>query len=143
MATKKTMSGFEDLIKLASQFVEQQKGAWDHTAWMDFISDLQKKGLETNEEFKSQLGTVVESMKNVYNALTATKSIESAVADLSDNTVQFIKKNKGVWDHSEWETFIKDIQKKGIELNEEAISYMGGVVEASKSLYSLSSTADK
>ncbi|MBF0556369.1 MAG: hypothetical protein HQK96_17770, partial [Nitrospirae bacterium] len=45
------------------------------------------------------------------------------------------KKTQGTWDHMGWELFIKDLQKRGLSLTEEATTYLGGVLEAAKELY--------
>ncbi len=47
------MAIFDDLIKRASEFVEKQKGAWDHSKWQEFLSDAQKKGVKLTEDIIS------------------------------------------------------------------------------------------
>ncbi len=143
MATKKAVNQFEELFKMAGKFVEQQKGAWDHNTWLEFVTDAQKKGLELNEEMKNTVGTAMDAMKTCYESLTATKGIENAVSDISDHIIKFIKKNKGVWDHAEWEALLKDMQKMGLELNEETMSYVGNVLETAKGLYSTATASGK
>ena len=41
---KKTMGGFDVLVDLTSKFVESQKGAWDHTAWVELSIRRSEKG---------------------------------------------------------------------------------------------------
>ncbi len=135
---EKTMPGFDILIDLSRKFVEGQKGVWDHTAWMDFLSDVQKKGVELSDDMTAYLGSVLEAMKNVYGAATATKGIGKVMSDGSKLTVDFITKTKGVWDQAGWELFLKDLQKKGVELTDETTSYFGEVLEASRKLYTIS-----
>ena len=43
MVTAKTAT-FEELTKLATDFVTAQKGMWDHAAWVDFVSSVQERG---------------------------------------------------------------------------------------------------
>ncbi len=56
--------------------------------------------------------------------------------DLIKNASEFVKKQKGVWDHIEWEKFVKDIQQKGVDLTEDTKAYLGGILDAVKKLYS-------
>jgi len=56
---------------------------------------------------------------------------------VSEDMVGFVKDNKGAWDHSKWESFVQDLQKKGIEMNEQTTSYLGGILEAAKGFYSI------
>lgn len=134
---------FNDLVGMAGKFVDQQKGVWDHKEWTNFITDAQKKGVEMTEEMKSHVGTVLESMKKSYNAALDTKGMENTMKDISTQTIKFIQDTKGVWDHTEWEKFLKEVQKKGMQLNDETTAYMGGIVESSKDLYSFLPNAIK
>jgi hypothetical protein len=45
-----------ELTNLAFDFITTQKGVWDHAAWMDFLSRVQWKGVETSEDTYSKLG---------------------------------------------------------------------------------------
>ncbi len=127
---EKAMVGFDVLVDLAGKFVESQKGVWEHTAWLGFLSDVQKKGVELTDDTKTYLGLVLEGMKKVYEATAATKGI-------SDLTVDFIKKTKGIWDQSGLEIYLKDLQKKGHDLTDETRSYIGEVIEASRKVYTV------
>ena len=93
---KEVRGGFDILIDCAGRFVESQKGLWDHTAWLDFLIDSQKKAVLLSDNMKLVLGFVLESMKKFYNASTDTKDIENFMLDISDHTVEFFKKTKGV-----------------------------------------------
>jgi superoxide dismutase len=136
---KQMMGQFDDLIKYAAKFVETQKGAWDHTAWVDFLADTEKKGYEMTNELKSYLGTTLESMRKFYTASSSTESIAASLKSISDDSVKFIKKTNGMWNHSEWESFLGEIQKKGISLSEETMRYTGNILESVKSLYAMPS----
>ncbi len=133
---KKIMGGFDILIGLAGKFVEKQKGIWDHTAWLEFLSEVQKKGFEISDSAKDYLGSVLDSMKMVYGATTATKGLENIVSDMSEHTVNFIIEKNGAWDYTGWEEFVKDFQKKGFDLTDEIRAYLVGVLDAVRELYS-------
>ncbi len=127
------MAIFDDLIKRASEFVEKQKGAWDHSKWQDFLSDAQKKGVKLTEEMQNNIGQLLESIKKFYESSTDTG--KKGIENLSDLTAKFIEKTKGQWEHLEWEKFVKDIQQKGIDLTEETRSFLGEILENSKKFY--------
>ena len=127
-----------NLIDLAGKFVEQRKGIWDHEAWSDFLSDVQKKGFEVTDEMTAYLGSVVESMKQFYQAATATTGMTKVMASIPKDTVAFIQEHKGVWGQSEWEQFLAEIQNKGVAYTDETTNYLGGILESVKRLYSIS-----
>jgi hypothetical protein len=129
--------GFEMFMDAASKFVEQNKGTWDHKAWTDLMSNMQKKGLEVNSEMMACTGTVLECMKKYYGATSNTQGIVKTMNKVSENMVDFVKDNKGMWDHAKWTAFVQDLQKKGVEMNEETTSYLGGILEAAKGFYSI------
>ncbi|MEO5360245.1 MAG: hypothetical protein H7843_07315 [Nitrospirota bacterium] len=140
---KKSTGQFDDIIESAAKFVEQQKGVWDHTAWTDFLSGISKMGFDIDSEMKAYLGSLLESMKKYYTAASATSGISSTMKGIAEDTVTFITKTKGSWDHSGWEEYLKDMHKKGAELSEETTKYLGSVLEISKELYFLPSLASK
>ena len=102
---------------------------------MNFLSDLQKKGLELTEDMKPDIGLMLEAMKKYYDASTATKGMENVMVGLSEDIMNFFKKTRGVYDYSEREAFLKDLQKKGVDLTEETRSYLEGIFESAKGLY--------
>ncbi|KJR43521.1 hypothetical protein MCHI_000583 [Candidatus Magnetoovum chiemensis] len=124
-------------MDLSTKFVQKQGGVWDHTAWLEFISEVQKKGFAISNDMQSNIGKFIESLKNIHNSMTSTSGIEKVMLGITDNITSFIKNNKGNWDHSAWEELVKDIQKKGVDLSDESKSYLGNVVEAAKGLYTL------
>jgi hypothetical protein len=128
------MTIFNDLIKKASQFVEKQKGVWDHSKWEAFLSDIQKKGDELSDDMQDHLGVVLESMKKFYKdaAITGRKMR----AEISDQVAELVEKTKGKWEHLDWEKFVADLQKKGIELTEDAKRDLGDILESAKKFYS-------
>ena len=126
------------LIELAGKFVEQRKGIWDHQAWSDFLSDVQNKGFELTDEMTAYLGSVLESMKQFYQAATSTSGMTEVMASIPKDTVTFIQDHKGVWGQSEWEQFLAQLQEKGVAYSDEATSYLGGILESVKRLYDFS-----
>ena len=69
------MALLEKLTKKAAQFVEKQKGVWDHPKWQAFLSDAEKVGVTMNEELQRYLGAVTETMKKVYEHTKESSSI--------------------------------------------------------------------
>ena len=128
---------FGDLVKLSSDFVTKQKGVWDHSAWLDFISNVQKKGFNISD-MESNLGEAIEAMKRFYTATASTQGIEKAMTNLAMDSAEFISKQKGVWGHEEWEAFVNSVKQNTFDLSEEAMAYLGGVLESMKVFYFLS-----
>lgn len=125
----------KDILSNAQKFVDEQKGKWDEMQWQEFLNDMQKKGIEITDEMKSNAGAVLESMKNVYNSMSATEGVSASLADITNEIVQFVKKQKGSWNHEEWEALLQSLQKKGMELTDETKNYVGGILEAAKKIY--------
>lgn len=136
-----TTTKFEELTKLATDFVTTRKGLWDHAAWMGFMSDLQAKGFDLSEEVQANLGTMLEAMKQFYTAAASTEHVEKAVKAVVSDSVTFVKQHKGIWDHSEWEDFVQTVERNTFSLSEGATAYLGGILEAVKTLYALSPVA--
>jgi len=126
---------FEELTKLASDFVTSQKGMWDHRAWMDFLSRVQRKGVEISEEMQSKLGDLLEAMKEYHTAITSTEDVQKAMSIVFDESVAFIIRQKGVWGHAEWEDFVKTIQQNTHTCSDGMEAYLGGVLESLKVFY--------
>ncbi|MBF0540095.1 MAG: hypothetical protein HQK91_01410 [Nitrospirae bacterium] len=129
------MGRFDELLNLAGNFVEKQKGMWDHNAWNNFLSDVQAKGLKLNQDIEGKLGYTLETMKQYYSVVTNSHEINDTLDDIWAKTSEFIKKTNGVWDHAGWEKYISDIRAKGHSITDETIGYIGAVLEASKQLY--------
>jgi len=137
MTTGKTTS-IEELTKLAIDFVTTKKGLWDHAAWMDFMSNLRAKGFDLSGDMQTNLGNLLEAMKRFYTAAAATESVEKAVKTIVSESVTFVKQHKGVWGHSEWEDFVKTVERNTLSLSEGAMTYLGGILESIKVFYALS-----
>ncbi|MBF0318956.1 MAG: hypothetical protein HQL01_04005 [Nitrospirae bacterium] len=132
---KQMTETFDRLLKLANDFVERQKGTWDHAAWLGFLEEVQKKGIEMTSDMERYIGLVLETLKKVYNASTNVSGIRNVMIEMSEHTAGFVKNTRGVWNQSDGENFLKDLRQKGLNLNEEMMSYYGGVLEAVKGIY--------
>jgi hypothetical protein len=129
------MGRFDELLNLAGSFVEKQKGMWDHTAWNNFLTDVQAKGLKLNQDIEGKLGHTLETMRQYYTAATNSQGISDKLDDILAKTSEFIKKTNGLWDHKEWEKYLSDLKAKGLSLTDETVGYIGAMLEASKQLY--------
>jgi hypothetical protein len=134
MVTAKT-TPFEELTKLASDFVTAQQGMWDHLAWTRFLSHVERKGVEISEDMQSQLGDLLEAMKEYHAAVSSTGDIETAMSTVFNESVAFIKRQKGVWGHAEWEDFVKTVQQNTRTWSAGMEAYLGGVLESLKVFY--------
>ncbi len=127
------MEIFNDLIKRASDFVEKQKGVWDHSKWQGFLSDTKEKGIKLTEDTQNSMGSVLESIKKFYESSKDTS--KKSIGGVTEQVAKFIEKTKGKWEHIEWEEFVKNIQQKGIDLTAEAKENLGGILESTKKFY--------
>ena len=127
------MEKYKSLIKKASQFVEKQKGVWDHSKWQAFLSDTEKMGGTMNEEMRRYLGAVTESMKRFYEHSAGTG--KKMTGTVSDQVAKFVDKSRGKWEHLEWEKFVKDLQRKGADVTEHNRAHLGEILEAAKKFY--------
>jgi len=137
MATGNT-TRFEELTKLAINFVTTKKGLWDHVAWMDFMSNLQAKGFDISGNMQTNLGSLLEAMKQFYAAAASTESVEKDMKVVVSDSVTFVRQHQGVWGHSEWEDFVKTVERNTFSLSEGTTAYLGGILESIKILYALS-----
>ena len=126
MATLTTTT-FDDLAKLAGEFVTSRKGVWDHAAWLDFVSGVQKTGLDLSEEMQSRLGDLLEATKRFYEASASVEGIDKAMAAVLKDSGEFITQQRGIWGHAEWEAFTKQIQNNTLALTQlESARFSGG-----------------
>ena len=114
---------------------------WDHDAWMDFLSRVQQTGVEVSEDMQPKLGDLLEAMKEYHTAVSSTDDIEQAMSTVFNESVAFIKRQKGVWGHAEWEDFVKTVQQNTRTWSEGTEAYLGGVLESLKAFYALSAAA--
>ncbi len=66
------MDKFSKIITSAREFIEKQKGQWDHFKWQGFLDDVQNKGIDLTKEMQDYLGLVLESMNKFYSSLPLT-----------------------------------------------------------------------
>jgi hypothetical protein len=141
MATARAAT-FEELTKLASNFVTSQRGMWDHKAWTDFLAHVQQAGVEVSGEMQARLGDLLEAMKEYHTAVSSTNDIEQAMSTVFDESVAFIKRQKGAWGHAEWEDFVTTMQRNTQTWSAGTEAYLGGVLESLKVFYTSSPAAE-
>ena len=134
---KKDSGGFKMFVNLSGTFVGKHKGMWNHNDWLNFLFEIQKRGIDVSEDMKLRFGYVLESMKKVYNSLSKTEHIENIMVDISHYTIDFFKNTGGIWSQTEWEKFLNNVQKKGINLNDEIRAYLMEFLINIKDFYSL------
>ncbi len=57
------------------------------------------------------------------------------INDMLDKARKFVEEQKGQWDHLQWNQLLNDLQKKGLELSDEAKHRFGEVLEGMKGIY--------
>src|SRR3990172_433973 len=127
------MARFDDLVKQAFDFVETRQGMWDHNGWLNFLGDVQNKGVQLTDEIQGYLGLILDSIKKFNQNVADAK--ERIIEAICEEIVCFIEQTSGIWDHAGWENFLSSVTNKGILLSEEAISQLGSILEAAKLLY--------
>ena len=76
MKEKKGKSLFDEVISSSKDFVEKQKGVWDHARWEGLLSDIQKKGVSVTEEVSKTVGSILESIKKLYTLFPKTEAVK-------------------------------------------------------------------
>ena len=132
---KATTTAFDDLVKLAGEFVTSRKGIWDHAAWLDFLAGVQKAGVDLSEEMQSHLGELLEATKRFYGASASVEGVDKAMMTVLRDSGAFMRKQSGIWGHAEWEAFTKQIQDNSLALTQETTAYLGGILEATRNFY--------
>jgi len=56
------------LLEIASEFVEKQKGWWEHPDWEGFLARLSKDGFNLSTEVEPPIGNILEIFKEYYHA---------------------------------------------------------------------------
>jgi hypothetical protein len=130
-----TETPFYELVKLANDFVIQQRGVWDHSAWMDFLSRVEKKEINLSGNMESSLGEMIEAIKQFHMAILSIEGTMLALDKLVRDSAEFIMKNKGMWGHAEWVAYSRGVDKNTIYLSEEMSTYLGGILESMKAFY--------
>ena len=55
------------LLERASEFVEAQKGWWEHPDWEGFLERLGNDGFQLSEEVEPPIGNILEIFKEYYH----------------------------------------------------------------------------
>jgi len=55
------------LLEIASEFVEEQKGRWEHPAWEGFLERLGRDGFNLTKEVEPPIGNILEIFKAYYH----------------------------------------------------------------------------
>lgn len=71
MATKHAS---QKVLELAGTFVAGQKGSWNHADWEAFAEKVAALGYESTDEFKRNLGNVLEGAKYFFAHAPAAKA---------------------------------------------------------------------
>ena len=56
------------LLEIASEFVEKQKGWWEHPDWEGFLVRLSKDGFHLSQEVEPPIGNILEIFKDYYQS---------------------------------------------------------------------------
>lgn len=128
---------FDELTRLASEFVTQQQGMWDHSAWLDFLARVQGRGIEMSADMQANLGGLLEAMKEYHTAVSSTEDMEKAMSAVFENSVDFVTRHQGVWGHGDWKDFVRTMQENTRTWSEGMEAYLGGVLESLKVFYAL------
>lgn len=62
--------------------------------------------------------------------MATTKSMPEQVLELA---AKFVTRQQGVWEHADWEVFLGDAGKLGLDLSDETRRNLGNILEAAKS----------
>ena len=55
------------LLEVASEFVEEQQGRWEHPDWEGFLERLSRDGFRLSKEVEPPIGNILEIFKNYYH----------------------------------------------------------------------------
>lgn len=55
------------LLEIASKFVEEKQGWWEHPDWEDYLDRLHKQGFSLSEECQAPIGNILEIFKDYYH----------------------------------------------------------------------------
>ncbi len=68
------------LLDRAADFVDRQKGRWEHQDWEGFLDDLKREGYEISGEMRDQVGLLLERFKELYPK----GDLKNTLQDLAD-----------------------------------------------------------
>ena len=64
------------------------------------------------------------------------KKSKNSVQNLLDMAGDFVVKQKGKWEHKDWEAFLDKVQTAGVGLTDDLKKSLGHILEATKRFYS-------
>ncbi len=67
-------------------------------------------------------------------------SVNNELGKLLEEVGQFVTKQKGAWEHADWEAFLVKVEKLGFHLTDETKRFVGNLLEDSKHLFQVLST---
>ncbi len=73
----------------------------------------------------------------------AKRKNSNPVQNLLDMVGDFVTKQKGKWEHKDWEALVEQVQKGGVVLTDEYKKSLGHMLEATKQFYSGLSVPNK
>ncbi|MDZ4860996.1 MAG: hypothetical protein SGI88_18640 [Candidatus Hydrogenedentes bacterium] len=73
----------QHMLKMAGDFVTQQKGKWEHKDWEKFLERAQRAGLDLSDEMKKSLGHMLEASKQFYTVVSNVPDKKKAAAKKS------------------------------------------------------------
>ena len=73
----------------------------------------------------------------------AKRKNSNPVQNLLDMVGDFVTKQKGKWEHKDWEALVEQVQKGGVVLTDEYKKSLGHMLEATKQFYSRLSVPNK
>ena len=140
---KKSTGWFDTLFSLTGKFIESQRGVWDRSVWPDFLEGLLEKGYDLTDEMKTYTGSVLETMQKFSNAISAIGGMNQVATDILGHTVSFMMDTTRVRDHREWGSFLKELKEQGLDLTDEMMHYLEGLLEVAKEIYTISPVVGK
>lgn len=60
---------------------------------------------------------------------------KNPLQNLLDMAGNFVTEQKGKWEHKDWEAFVEQVQRAGVDLSDEMKKSLGNLLEASKQFY--------
>jgi len=55
--------------------------------------------------------------------------------DILNAAAGFVEKQKGFWDHTAWDGFVRDMRARGFQFSDEMLSHLGQVLDSMKKFY--------
>lgn len=82
MATKKSkdFSPTKTVLDLASKFVHDKGGAWNHDEWESALKQVEETGMAVEDEVKRHFGNLLEAAKYFYHLETQGGAAAEAAA---------------------------------------------------------------